>query len=115
MCSDSGDGVQSDWHEAVFETVRRIPHGKVATYGQIADLITTVSVGPRQVGAAMRFAPEGVPWQRVIGAGGRLPIANRSPDLKMLQRRLLQQEGVTFLGEKSDRVDMKQAQWLEAP
>ena len=115
MCSDSGYVVYADWHEAVYEAVRRIPPGRVATYGQIADLVTTASVGARQVGAAMRVAPEGVPWQRVIGAGGKLPIANRSPDLKMLQRSLLQQEGVAFLGEKSDRIDMKQAQWLEAP
>ncbi len=103
------DPTANDWFEAVYEAVRRIPPGNVATYGQIASLIATVSVSARQVGTALRFAPEGVPWQRVVGAGGRLPIAKRSPELNLLQRRLLLVEGVPFLSHDPDRIDMSRA------
>ena len=54
----------------------------------------------------MRYAPEDVPWQRVVGAGGRLPIARRSPELKLLQLRILMQEGVVFHAGDPDRIDM---------
>jgi len=59
----------------------------------------------------MRFAPQGVPWQRVVGAGGRLPIARRSPELKLLQIRLLAQEGVEFYSGDHDRIDMARSQY----
>jgi len=114
MDSEVEDASMPDWFDAVYEAVLRVPSGQVATYGQIASLVTTVSVTARQVGAAMRFVPEGVPWQRVVGAGGRLPIAKRSPELKLLQRKLLKQEGVEFLGDDSDTIDMAQAQ-MKAP
>ena len=114
MSAGGRDSAGPDWYEAVYDAVRRIPPGKVATYGQIADSISSVSVGARQVGTAMRYAPEGVAWQRVIGAGGRLPIAKRSPELKLQQRQLLRNEGVVFLTLDSDRVDMTRSQWRTA-
>lgn len=55
----------------------------------------------------MAFCPEGVPWHRVLGADGRLPIAKRDPALAALQRELLAREGVTFL--EDGRVHM--ARW----
>src|SRR5947207_3378395 len=85
------------WWEAVYKVVRSVPAGSVVTYGQAADAVEGFAVTARQAGTALRFAPKDVPWQRVVGAGGRLPIAKRSPELKLLQRRLLEQEGVTFL------------------
>jgi methylated-DNA-protein-cysteine methyltransferase-like protein len=106
MTHDGSEPGSPDWYEAVYKAVRAIPCGKVATYGQIADSVTGVSITARQVGTAMRFAPKDVPWQRVVGAGGRLPIARRSPELKLLQARLLEQEGVIFLPPDSDRIDM---------
>jgi methylated-DNA-protein-cysteine methyltransferase-like protein len=96
----------------VYDVVRAIPPGKVMTYGQVADAVTSISVTARQVGTALRYIPDDVPWQRVVGAGGHLPIAKRSPEAKLLQRRLLTQEGATFLERDPDRVDMPRSQWL---
>ena len=59
----------------------------------------------------MRYAPPDVPWQRVVGAGGTLPIAKLSPEKQILQRDLLQKEGAVFVGD-TGRVDMAGCQWL---
>ena len=96
----------------VYEVVRAIPSGKVMTYGQVADAVTGISVTARQVGTAMRYVPDGVPWQRVVGAGGHLPIAKLSPEAKLRQRDLLMQEGAIFLERDPNRVDMARSQWL---
>jgi methylated-DNA-protein-cysteine methyltransferase-like protein len=96
--------------EAVYEFVRTIPPGKVVTYGQVAQMVTGVALNPRQVGGAMIVCPPDVPWQRVVGAGGHLPIGKRSPNLKNRQRELLEQEGVRFL--PNDCVDMARSQWM---
>ena len=94
----------------VYEMVRTVPAGKVVTYGQVAELLTEVAVTARQVGTAMRYAPPDVPWQRVVGAGGKLPIAKVAPELQDKQRRLLQGEGVAFKT-TSNTVDMARHQW----
>jgi methylated-DNA-protein-cysteine methyltransferase-like protein len=96
--------------EAVYKIVRTIERGKVATYGQIADLIGIASA--RQVGYAMAQAPPNVPWQRVVGAGGRLTTGKRNPELQVRQRRLLEEEGVAFLPTtETDTVDIKRFGW----
>ncbi len=99
----------------VYVVVRSIPTGKVMTYGQVADATMGIAFTARQVGTAMRYAPADVPWQRVVGAGGTLPIAKRSPEAGLLQRRLLEREGVTFLERDPNRVDMPRSQWLPEP
>jgi methylated-DNA-protein-cysteine methyltransferase-like protein len=96
--------------EAVYEVVRTIPAGRVVTYGQVAQLVEGISVGPRQVGGIMSVCPSNVPWHRVLGAGGRLSIARRSAELGILQRQLLTSEGVGFLS--NGCVDMHRHQWL---
>lgn len=96
----------------VYDVVRAIPPGKVMTYGQVADATNGMSVTARQVGTAMRYVPDGVPWQRVVGVGGNLPIAKRSPEAKQRQKALLLQEGAVFLDRAPDRVDMTRSQWL---
>lgn len=58
--------------ERVLRAVEVIPRGRVATYGDIADLVGT---GPRQVGAIMRDYGSNVTWWRVIDASGELPAA----------------------------------------
>jgi methylated-DNA-protein-cysteine methyltransferase-like protein len=83
--------------ERVYEAVRAIPRGRVATYGQVARLVG-VPRGARAVGWALRALDprreRGVPWHRVVGAGGRIsPRAGGGP---VLQRRRLQREGVGF-------------------
>ncbi len=95
-----------DWQEIVYEFVRTIPSGKVMTYGQVADSVRGVSVTARMVGSAMSMVPRDVPWQRVVGAGGHLPIGKRSSELKLFQMRLLKQEGVSFRGAGGDLVDL---------
>lgn len=98
-------------YEPVYTFVRTVPRGQVVTYGQVAACIQGVSLTPRQVGTAMRYAPQDVPWQRVVGANGYLPIGKRSTQMQMQQRRLLEQEGVTFLEKDAERIDMIHCQW----
>jgi methylated-DNA-protein-cysteine methyltransferase-like protein len=106
------ENAEEEIYASVYAFVRTVPPGKVVTYGQVAGMLEGVSLTARQVGTAMRTVPAGVPWQRVVGAGGILPIAKRSLELKSRQRELLEQEGVVFLPGDSERVDMRQSQWL---
>jgi methylated-DNA-protein-cysteine methyltransferase-like protein len=80
----------------ICEIIRRIPAGKVATYGQIAKL-AGVPRGARQIGYALSALPdpESVPWHRVINARGEISIRS-NPDYAELQRRLLEAEGIIF-------------------
>jgi predicted DCC family thiol-disulfide oxidoreductase YuxK/alkylated DNA nucleotide flippase Atl1 len=77
----------------IYAFVKTIPAGKVLSYGEVGQ---EVGATARQVGSAMRFVPEGVPWQRVVGSDGRLPIVKRDPELYQRQRELLESEGVVF-------------------
>ncbi len=79
---------------AVYRLVRRIPRGRVVSYGQVARALR-LRGGARAAGRAMAACPpgRGIPWHRVLGAGGRLLI--REP-YASLQRKLLESEGVTF-------------------
>jgi methylated-DNA-protein-cysteine methyltransferase-like protein len=89
--------------------VRRIPRGKVATYGQIAEL-AGIPRQPRQVGYALHALPRGsdVPWQRVINAKGE--VSSRStPGYEGMQRAALESEGVVF--DPRGRVDLGSYQW----
>src|SRR5512137_1894175 len=80
---------------AVWLIVRRIPAGRVMTYGQIAALIGH-RLSPVGVGWAMRASPPDVPWQRVVNAQGGCST-DRSGELPPgLQRSLLEAEGVEF-------------------
>lgn len=94
---------------AVYSLVRRIPRGKVATYGQVARLLGAPR-SARVVGWAMHGNPHGprVPWQRVVQRGGSLSPTVCPPDPGR-QRRLLEREGVTFL--LDGRIDMTVHQW----
>jgi methylated-DNA-protein-cysteine methyltransferase-like protein len=89
------------YFEDVQSRVCRIPRGKVATYGEVARAAGHPGTA-RQVAWALRNADAvGVPWQRVIGSGGKILLPDRSG---MQQRRLLECEGVKFIGA---RIDMK--------
>ena len=112
MEMDDPENADQESYASVYAFVRTVPPGKVVTYGQVAGMLEGVSLTARQVGAAMRTVPPGVPWQRVVGAGGLLPIAKRSLEMKSRQRELLEQEGVVFLPGGSERVDMRRSQWM---
>lgn len=100
-----------DIYAPVYAFVKTVPPGSVVTYGQVAALITEVSLTARQVGTAMKYAPPDVPWQRVVGAGGTMPVVKLSPEQFIRQKQLLTEEGVGFVGENGARVDMKTFQW----
>src|SRR5580765_3673766 len=81
----------------VYAQVRRIPRGRVMTYGQIATLLGS-RLSPRAVGWALHGCPRGVPWQRVVNASGGCST-DRLPDMAPgLQQALLEREGVEFRG-----------------
>lgn len=89
-------------YQRIYQVVRRIPPGRVATYGQVARL-AGLPGHARQVGYALHALPEGsdVPWQRVINAQGQLSL--KRFDGREIQRILLEDEGVEFgPGEKID-------------
>jgi methylated-DNA-protein-cysteine methyltransferase-like protein len=82
---------------AIYAVVRAIPRGKVATYGQVAELAGIPS-GHRVAASAMRSCPEAVPWQRVVSKkdARRAQISIEDPDHAQLQRALIEAEGVEF-------------------
>jgi methylated-DNA-protein-cysteine methyltransferase-like protein len=82
---------------AIYAVVRAIPRGKVATYGQVAEL-AGIPAGHRVVARAMRTCPTKLPWQRVIGKkdARRGQINLQDPEHAALQRTLLAAEGVVF-------------------
>ena len=81
----------------IYAVVRAIPRGRVATYGQIAELAGIAS-GHRVVARAMRTCPNGLPWQRVVGKhdARRAKISVQEPEHVRLQQKLLGAEGVGF-------------------
>ena len=90
----------------VYRLVKQIPRGRVLTYGQLARVLR-LRGGARTAGRAMAACPagRGIPWHRVVGAGGRILI--REPHAA-LQRHLLETEGVRFA---AGRVDLRRHAW----
>lgn len=96
-------------YERIYAVVRRIPAGKIATYGQIARL-AGLAGHARQVGYALHALTNGadVPWHRVINAKGG--ISQRAdPDDGKYQQELLEEEGVEF--DRNSRVSLPRYQW----
>jgi methylated-DNA-protein-cysteine methyltransferase-like protein len=87
-------------HERIFEVVRRIPRGRVATYGQVAAL-AGMPRHARAVGYALHRCPPGVPWQRVINVRGEVSLPEAGGQ-GPFQRALLEAEGVVFRDGKAD-------------
>lgn len=103
------------YYAQVWDLVRRIPRGRVATYGQIALMLpppqgvefeSYKAFGARWVGGAMASCPDDVPWQRVINSQGK--ISERPGAEK--QRALLEEEGIEFV---KDKIDLKKYGWRE--
>jgi methylated-DNA-protein-cysteine methyltransferase-like protein len=100
----------------VWDVVKKIPVGKVSTYGRIAALVGAPqgvddkrykALGPRWVGQAMAACPSGVPWQRVINAQGKISLSANAGG--QVQRELLESEGVEF--DNRDRVSLVKFGW----
>lgn len=95
-------------YERIYVVVRRIPKGKVATYGQVADL-AGLGGHARQVGYALHAMPEdeSIPWHRVVNAKGE--ISTGAGGGKSEQQRLLEKEGVIF--DESGRLSLRTHRW----
>jgi len=104
---------QQAYYEQVWNLVRQVPPGRVATYGQIAlmipppvgvDFDSYKAFSPRWVGGAMAACPDDVPWQRVINSQGKI---SQRPGAEK-QRELLEAEGIEFV---KDKIELKKYGW----
>jgi methylated-DNA-protein-cysteine methyltransferase-like protein len=95
-------------YQQIWQTIKAIPAGKVACYGQIADL-AGLPGRARLVGKSLGFVPKemSIPWYRVLRSNGQIAFIKGS-EQALLQTGLLQQENVVVL---NNRVKLKQFQW----
>jgi len=107
------DAVPDSVRARIYEAVRRIPVGKVATYGQVATLAGARGHA-RQVGYALHDLPDGaeVPWHRVINARGEISVRS-SPGADVDQKSLLEAEGVEF--DAHGKIDLSRFRWRARP
>ncbi|HEY7682211.1 MAG TPA: MGMT family protein [Gemmatimonadales bacterium] len=97
-----------DPYRRIYAVVRRIPRGRVATYGQVASLAGLVN-SARQVGYALHALHGGtvLPWHRVINGAGRISLPPHAGGLE--QRLRLLAEGVMV--DAGGRVPLRRYQW----
>ncbi len=104
---------ESSTYARIYAVIRRIPRGRVATYGQIAAL-AGLGGHARQVGYALHALPAGstLPWHRVINARGEVsPRSQFGEELR--QCLLLEAEDVEF--DWRGRVSLKRYRWRVRP
>lgn len=97
-------------YDSIYQVVRRIPVGRVATYGQVANL-AGYPRHARQVGyalSALRDDSNPVPWHRVVNAKGAVSIRS-IPGYEDYQRLLLEEEGIVF--NDDGRISLAQYRW----
>jgi len=96
--------------EIIYAVIQQIPNGKVATYGQIASIVSP-GLPARIVGYALHGLPEGteVPWHRVINSLGKISYAATRNDHDSLQQRILEQEGIKFSSD--GKIDLDKYRW----
>jgi methylated-DNA-protein-cysteine methyltransferase-like protein len=100
---------ETSFYERVYDFVRRVPCGRVVTYGQVAACLGAPR-SSRAVGYALRALTAGndVPWHRVVNHRGQ--ISPRYPaESPMLQRLLLEDEGISF--DTQSRIDLTTYRW----
>lgn len=107
---------RAGFNRLAFAIVRRIPAGRLMTYGQIAEMIPCpANVDPtafrriraRWVGYALASCPDDLPWHRVVNRRGR--PSRRASGSHRPQRELLLQEGTPL--DEQGRFDLKRARW----
>jgi len=93
----------------IYRVVSRIPRGRVATYGQVADLAELPGCA-RQVGYALHALSDdsGVPWQRVVNAQGAIS-ERRERGIEPIQQQLLEAEGLEF--DERGHLDLARVKW----
>ena len=94
--------------EKIRKTVMKIPQGKVATYGQVAKAAGFPGAARQVVWALHGAGSSGLPWHRVVGAGGKVLLRDHHA---MEQRMRLEMEGVKFNG---SRIDMAASGWKKS-
>ena len=94
-------------YQAIYSVVRRVPKGRVASYGMVARLAGFPNQ-PRLAGYALRHADESLPWHRIVNARGEISPRAQS-DSVHLQRKLLETEGIQF--NESGRIDLDRYCW----
>jgi len=101
--------VSDGGYARIYAVVRRIPRGRVATYGQVAEL-AGLPGHARQVGYAMHALPTSttVPWHRVVNVSGGCS-RRATPGAELTQRLLLEREGVCF--DARGRLSLDQVRW----
>ena len=97
----------------IWRTVKQIPKGKVASYGDVATL-SGLEGQARLVGYALHNVPpgSGVPWQRVVNSRGMISLPKKTGAYRR-QKKLLEQEGIVF---EHDKIDMERfgvMRWME--
>ncbi len=94
----------------VYAAVALIPHGRLATYGQIAELIGAWGCA-RQVGWALRRLPlpSRIPWHRVVNAQGRIAMSPGREGSDWIQRQLLLAEGIPV--QEDGRLPLARFRW----
>jgi len=104
------------YYEQVWELARQIPQGKLATYGQLGQMLEPPEgfdpvdykvFSPRWVGNAMADCPDDVPWHRVVNSQGKISQTLNADK----QKQLLEEEGLYFVNGK---LDLKVYQWGES-
>lgn len=100
---------KSDSYERIYAVVSKIPRGKIATYGQVAEL-AGLSGHARQVGYALHATPDeiAIPWQRVVNAKGEIS-SRADPLMARVQKSLLDAEGISF--DANGRIDLRRCRW----
>ncbi|HET9792875.1 MAG TPA: MGMT family protein [Thermoanaerobaculia bacterium] len=97
-------------YRAIYRVVAKIPRGRVATYGQVARL-ADLEGHARLVGYALHALPDGapLPWHRVVNAKGMVSRRRSGSGHDVLQRRMLEREGVRF--EAEGRLSLATFRW----
>lgn len=100
-------------YPAIYDVVRRIPTGRVLTYGDVAAL-AGMPLHARLVGYALHALPahSAVPWQRVVNARGGISMGRAYPGGELIQRQLLEAEGVEF--DANGRIALAHYRWHPA-
>jgi methylated-DNA-protein-cysteine methyltransferase-like protein len=98
--------------EAICAVIRRIPPGWVATYGQVAAM-AGMPRRARLVGRVLqRLDPATkIPWHRVVNAKGEVSYSLSRNGGDVLQRRLLEKEGLSF--DDKNRLNLERCRWLD--
>jgi methylated-DNA-protein-cysteine methyltransferase related protein len=106
----AADRSTSSTYRKIYDLVRKIPKGKVVTYGQVADLLGWYGKA-RLVGYALFQVDRtsDIPWQRVINAKGEISYSSARLGADYLQKDLLEAEGIEFT--KGERIDLQKYRW----